>query len=247
MPYCCPSPLEQLCVIFDVWELVCWFSSGNSVVCLAQVSKTLRSATVSTPAFQCLAGLDSDGFVVPWQDRSNVLACHQLLKGWNPAQHFIVRSGNCARALDREVQSLQAVESLLSVYPDSINEEFHYTGLNVLLNRDATDFDYGMEVNYYYGAPARPSSACDYHQVDSYEYNQFNPCERLVSPVLFPQAAHRRTSDRIAQRLYATPSDDASTSDEWDSTSSDDSDSPVYIVRNRIEINRADAWRVNFM
>lgn len=240
----CPSPLEQLCEISDVWELVCWFGSGSSVVCLTQVSKTLRSATVKTPAFECLAGLDSDGFLVPWQDRSNVLACQQLLNGWNPAHHFIVRSGNCARGLDREVQSLRAVEKMLSLYPDSINEEFHFTGLNVLLNRDATEFEYGMEDNYYYGAPARPSSACsDYDYGGSYEYNQFNPCERLLTPVLFPQAAHRRTSNSIAQQLYATPDEETSSSDEWNSTSSDESDSPVHIVRNRIQINRADVWR----
>ena len=210
----CPSPLERLCAIPDIWETICSFGSGSSVVFLSMVSKNLRHATVQTPAFVFLAGLDSDGFLVPWQDLSNVLAGEKLHKGWNPSKHFCVRSQYTAYALDREIYAQQIVESYLREQPNCIDEEFHFRGPE--------------PSNFYYGAPARPSSECSNYEMtesdgDTYVYQLHNPCERLMSPVVFPPAAHKRTSARIDQRLYASPpspGEDTEFSDEFDSSES---------------------------
>jgi len=215
----CPSPLERLCAIPDIWETICSFGSGSSVVFLSMVSKNLRHATVQTPAFVFLAGLDSDGFLVPWQDLSNVLAAENLHNGWNPSKHFCVRSNYTAQAFDREIYAQKIVESYLREHPDCIDEEFHFLGPE--------------PSNFYYGAPARPSSACSNYELtetdgDSYVYKLHNPCERLMSPVVFPPAAHKRTSARIAQRLFAS-GDDTSSSDVSDSA--DNSEDEINWVR----------------
>ena len=233
----CPSPLERLCANEDVWETICSFSSGSSVVALSMASKNLRHATVKTPAFVFLAGLDNDGFLVPWQDLSNILASEKLHNGWHPSKHFCVRSQYTAHALDRELYVQQVVESFLREQPDCIDEEFHFQGPLCEIDRNRIDFEYGISTNFYYGAPARPSSACSDYELtesdgDSYVYQLHNPCERLMSPVVFPPAAHKRTSARIAQRLYASPAspgDDTSSSDGSDSA--DNSEDEINWVR----------------
>ena len=218
-----PCTLEHLSANADVWESICAYSSGNAVVCLSQVSKQVRQATVQTPAFVCLAGLDCDGFTVPWPDPANILGCAELHKGWNPSKHFRVRSHYSAQALDRELAAQQVVASFLSVQPDCINVEWRFRGPTVTLNRNA-DFEYGSSTNFYYGAPARPSSACsDYASEHEYVYQLHNPCERVMQPFVFPQAAHRRASASIAQYLIASPASPGS-----DTSSCDDSDTFEY-------------------
>ena len=218
-----PCTLEHLSANSDVWESICAYSSGNAVVCLSQVSKQVRQATVQTPAFVCLAGLDCDGFTVPWQDPANIMGVAELHKGWNPSKHFRIRSHSTTHALDRELAAQHVVASFLSAQPDCNNGEWRFRGPTETLNRNA-DFEYGSSTNFYYGAPARPSSACsDYAFAHEYVYQLHNPCERVMQPFVFPQAAHRRASARIAQYLIASPASPGS-----DTSSCDDSETSEY-------------------
>jgi hypothetical protein len=57
----------------DVWEHICSWLSGES---LFQISEepSLRAATLVTPAFIFLSGLNNEGQLVPWVDGENVLS-----------------------------------------------------------------------------------------------------------------------------------------------------------------------------
>ena len=215
-------PLEQLWSIEDVWEIICGFCTGSALVSLSQVTKLLRDATIRTPAFECLAGRDVDGFVVPWQDPWNIMASATLHTGWNPSLHYRVRSGylpRAMRALDRESLARRAVGSCLDGLPRCIEVELRFHGPSILLSGEAFDGEYGAESHYHYGAPARPASACsDYEYVNDYVYQLPNPCEPDMLPVLFPPEAHTREDARHARHQYETSDDATSSSDRSDSS-----------------------------
>lgn len=215
-------PLEQLWSIEDVWEIICGFCTGSALMNLSQVSKSLRDATARTPAFQCLAGRDVDGFVVPWLDPWNVMASATLHTGWNPSLHFRVRSGYSPRAmsaLDRETLARYAAEYCQDGQPRCWHEELRFHGPSILLSGEAFDGEYGAECHYHFGAPARPASACsDYEYIYDYVYQLPNPCEPDMLPVLFPPEAHAREDARHARDQFATSDDETSSSDRSDSS-----------------------------
>jgi len=213
--------LEQLWSIEDVWEIICGFCTGSALMSLSQVSKSLRAATAQTPAFQCLAGRDVDGFVVPWLDPYNVMGSASLHTGWNPSVHFRVRSGYSPRAmcaLDRETLARYVVENCMygqqQYLQGFLHEDLRFYGPSILLNGLGFDGEYGAAGHYHYGAPARPASACsDYEYVYDYMYHLPNPCEPDMLPVLFPPEAHAREDARHARDQFETSDDEASTSD----------------------------------
>ena len=67
------SLLSTLCTFDDIWERVCDALTGDAIYALAQVPY-FNTATKRTPAFICLAGLNNDAKLVPWEDADNVMS-----------------------------------------------------------------------------------------------------------------------------------------------------------------------------
>jgi hypothetical protein len=205
--------LESLSSIQDVWDKICWHSSGSSVVSMSQVSRSLRNATVQSPAYVFLAGRDADGFLVRWQDPSNILAPTTIYRGWNPTTHFRLRTVYQAHEYDRMIQVQRAVEDFYNWRSDDQNPRTKFLDLSERRHQIYLNMGFFPTGNYSFGAPARPSSACS--NVDmgyKYVYRLRNPCERVLSPTLFPPKEHKVSEATRLRRLYATPDDDATSS-----------------------------------
>jgi hypothetical protein len=218
-PKCSPhASLEYLSSIQEIWDKICWCSSGNSVKNLSLSTLALRNATVQTPAFVFLTGRDADGFLVPWEDPENILAAAKIFNGWNPSKHFRVRSCYQPYAYDREIHALSAAENFFD-RPNFSHRKVTFRGPAGYEHPLAIEMGYSAEVDYSYGAPARPSSACSDGQMgDVYVYRLHNPCERVLSPVLFPDQAHRLEAARFARRLCASPYDSTTSCEESNSS-----------------------------
>ena len=67
------SLLATLHIYDDIWERVCAALSGDAISMLAQV-QYFSTATKQSPAFICLAGLNNDAELVPWEDADNVMS-----------------------------------------------------------------------------------------------------------------------------------------------------------------------------
>jgi len=67
------SLLATLCMFDEIWERVCDALTGDAIYALAQVPY-FSTATKRTPAFICLAGLNNDANLVPWEDADNVMS-----------------------------------------------------------------------------------------------------------------------------------------------------------------------------
>jgi hypothetical protein len=196
--------LQHISALQDVWDIITWFGSGKSVVSLSQVSKTLRLATKQTPAFILLAGRDSDGFLVPWQDPSNVLNTTASYAGWNPSLHFRIRASNSAHALNREISAITSAESFMSEHPDCI----------------LTGYPAHRSLNIYPrpAAPSRPSTACANHENDDFTVI-VRLDNQIMTPVVFPPGDLLERSKHI-KKMYASPYLSTSSSDDSDSSSS---------------------------
>lgn len=205
--------LESLSSIQDVWDKICWHSSGSSVVSMSQVSRSLRNATVQSPAYVFLAGRDADGFLVRWQDPSNILAPTSIYRGWNPTTHFRLRAVYQTHEYDRMIQVQRAVEDFFNRRSDDQNTRTKFLDLSERRHQVYFHMGFFPTGNYSFGAPARPSSACSNVDMgNEYVYRLRNPCERRLSPTLFPPKAHQVSEANRLRRLYATPDDTTSSS-----------------------------------
>lgn len=215
--------LESLSSLQDVWNKICWHSSGSSVVSMTQVSRSLRNATVRSPAFVFLAGRDADGFLVQWQDPANILAPRPIHRGWNPATHFRIRAGYQADEYDRMLQAQRTVEDFYNWRSDA--HTVIYRSPLECHQQILVHLGFFPNGNYSYGAPARPPSACSNADVcNEYVYSLRNPCERVLSPAIFPPKAHKVENAKLLRRLYATPDDDTTSCESSYSTSTSDID-----------------------
>ena len=214
--------LQNLTAIQDVWDKICWHSSGSSVVSMSQVSRSLRNATVQSPAYVFLAGRDADGFLVRWQDPSNILAPTSIYRGWNPTTHFRLRAVYQAHEYDRMTQVQRAVEDFFNWRSDDQNTRFRFLDLSERRHQIYFHMGFFPTGNYSFGAPARPSSACSNVDMgNEYVYTLRNPCERVLSPTLFPPKAHKVSEANRLRRLYASPDDDTTSSSSCSSDKDD--------------------------
>jgi hypothetical protein len=67
------SQLAMLSRHDDIWESICELLSGDALTTLAKVL-FFKRATMLTPAFQLLSGINNEAKLVPWEDGDNVLA-----------------------------------------------------------------------------------------------------------------------------------------------------------------------------
>jgi hypothetical protein len=176
--YLSESPLVALAGHQEIWNAVCEHCSGNGVMCLSNV-KPFRCATRGSPAFVFLSGRDLDGFLVPWTDRSNVLAVSY--KGWNPEFHFRVMMDDRTSGLYRSTEALCSVDDHMThgspsnVLSAVSNVQLNFTYDLFRAPRCSCDFwlghSCGRNLRGSHGGPARPSSptlhamqgACMYH------------------------------------------------------------------------------------
>jgi hypothetical protein len=98
----------------EIWDRICWQSSGNGVTCLCSSSKQLRASTRKTSAFVFLAGRDAEGYVVPWNDRSNIFMPSALFRSWHPDFHFRLRAESFAYVNARHCAVYDAVEQCIN-------------------------------------------------------------------------------------------------------------------------------------
>lgn len=186
--------LHDVCAVQSIWDRICWFGSGAGVHCLSLVDRQVRRATLATPAFICLAGRDEDGFLVPWRDPTNVLACTTHLVGWS-CQHFRVRADTspALTAGDRERMAVFAVKCWLREHNGfaATPHQFHCDHCEV----DACK------------AAARPSSACsDYIDSECFDLSDYGQAVlaahgSISPPVAFPPQAHKRAAAQLARRI----------------------------------------------
>ena len=163
--------------------------------------KGLRSSTMLSSAFILLSGVDSDGCLVPWCDRANVL--QHNIKGWHPSEIIAPHLPGVTSRYDIHLSAIQVVD----VVERNVDIPLapHWKG-------------------YSCGGPARPSSPCSggppYAAASAYAYVLPNPCQNdwrwsdLASPV-FPPDEHTRERLRHFVRstsLFASPDESGSDS-----------------------------------
>ena len=194
------SSLTALARNQDIWDVVCWFCTGNSVMDLVKV-KGLRSSTMLSSAFILLSGVDSDGYLVPWCDRANVL--QHNIKGWHPSANIALLLPGVVSRSDRHMSAIQ-VADVVKRNVDILSAP-HWKGY------------------YSCGGPARPSSPCvavARHSTSPYAYLLPNPCQNDwrrsdLAPPVFPPDEHTRESFRYiirSTRLFASPDESGSDS-----------------------------------
>ena len=112
--------LQVVCSNQDIWDTVCGLCSGHAVILLPQVNRKIRAATLASPAWILLSGRDIDGFIVCWNDPSNILGLTVSYSGWNPSIHFRLRAGRYAHGWDRQMMAINAVDSFVSEHPGAL-------------------------------------------------------------------------------------------------------------------------------
>ena len=194
------SSISALARVQDIWDVVCWFCTGNSVMNLVKV-KDLRSSTMFSPAFILLSGVDSDGYLIPWCDRANVL--QHNIKGRHPSENIALCLPGVVSRFDRHMSAIQ-VADVVERNVDILSAP-HWKGY------------------YSCGGPARPSSPCvtvAKYSAPPYAYLLPNPClndwkRSDLAPPVFPPDEHSRESLRYFIRstcLFASPDDSGSDS-----------------------------------
>ena len=91
------SILATLCIFDEIWERVCDALTGDAIYTLAQVPY-FSTATKQTPAFTCLAGLNNNAKLVPWEDADNVMSSTYV--------HHILN-------IDRDILAIQLADRAL--------------------------------------------------------------------------------------------------------------------------------------
>ena len=164
--------------------------------------KSLRSPTMLSPAYILLSGVDSDGYLVPWCDRTNVLQYN--IKGRHPSENMALHLPGVASRSDRHISAIQVAEVVER--NAHIPSAPHWKGY------------------YSCGGPARPSSPCvvkpPYDAASAYAYVLPNPCQNDwrwsdLAPPVFPPGEHTRESARYIIRstsLFASPDESGSDS-----------------------------------
>lgn len=164
----------------DLWNHICGMMTVDAVHMMANMA-AFRTATVNTDAFMLLAGTDSDGHMVPWDDRDNVMA-----RSWvDPRSHRQRIRSRCLPQSDSYRRCKRA-------------NAWAYDVLAPGLSMFMRPYRY-----YSNGGPARPStpanSPCSYSikrhrgtmpspegtRVPAYKYTLPNPCHyepRIVAP-----------------------------------------------------------------
>ena len=198
--------LSLLSQFLEIWDIICWQTSGNGVTCLSMCSKQLRSSTRQSPAFVFLAGRDIDGFLVPWNDRSNVLKPSALYKGWNPDYHYRLRASAYATCLDRQTSAIIAVDKFV---------------------RDVEDGVFFDDDEMYVGC-VRPCTPVN-TPVNILAQNAKCICRcegnKPLIPAVFPVEAHAHEAANLARRLSSDPNDTTSSDDVDDDRSATSSSS----------------------
>jgi hypothetical protein len=196
----------------EIWDLICWQSSGNSVSCLCMSSRLLRASTRRTPAFVFLAGRDTDGNVVAWNDRSNIFTPSAVFRNWIPDVHYRLRAESFAYVNDRHCAVFDAVIHCMNHMRD-----------------DMVDFEAPPCYAECFGCPSSPiSQSCVRAHAHRYAADEslttFTPrCHSPLIPALFPAADHARVERYFSMNNFSSDYSDDSCSD--DSCSSDSHDS----------------------
>jgi hypothetical protein len=200
--------LSLLSEYSDIWDLICWHASGNGVSCLSMISKQLRASTRKTPAYVFLAGRDADGFVVSWNDRSNILKPTAMFKGWIPDYHFRIRAESFAFVKERHSAVYDAVIQCS-------NHKLYSRG-----GSDMNDFEEPPCYAECFGCPSSPISqprvraAAALYAVDE-SFSKFSPrCYSPLIPALFPAEAHARAELYLSMNNSSSDCSDVSCSDE---------------------------------
>ncbi len=196
----------------EIWDRICWQSSGNGVTCLCSSSKQLRASTRKTSAFVFLAGRDAEGYVVPWNDRSNIFMPSALFRSWHPDFHFRLRAESFAYVNARHCAVYDAVEQCIN----------H-------LRYDKKDIEAPPSYAECFGCPSSPiCRPCDRALAQLYAADESltkfsHRCYSPLIPALFPAADHDRVERNLSISNTSSDYSDDDCSD--DSCSSDSHDS----------------------
>lgn len=194
----------------EIWDLICWQTSGNGVTCLCSSSKQLRASTRKTAAFAFLAGRDAEGFVVPWNDRSNILRPSALFRNWHPDSHFRLRAESLAYVRARHCAACSIVGQII-----------HY------LRYHKKDLESAPCYAECFGCPSSPISQskvralAQLYAADESLTKFSHRCYSPLIPALFPSADHARyisIPSSSSDCCDDSCSDDSCSSDAHDST-----------------------------
>ena len=220
--------LQVLCSNQDIWDTVCGLCSGHAVILLPQVNQKIRAATLASPAWILLSGRDIDGFVVCWNDPSNILGLPVSYSGWNPSIHFRLRAGRYAHAWDRQMMAINAVDNFVSEHPGALLDmSAHHSKtarsgtVKAVPGSISSPAVFPAAAHRLAAAELAHRERCQWACPGDSSSDDEGSCS-ISSPAVFPAAAHRVAAAELAHRassarramsLGACPGD-SSTDDE---------------------------------